>query len=55
MSISCYHILNNPKFYKQLCEELMTAFHDPTVQPTLPELEKPPYLTAIIQECKTSI
>lgn len=55
MSTLCFHVLSNPSIYSQLRQELMNAFPDPTMQSTLPELEKLPYLTAVIQECKTSI
>ena len=55
MTILCFHVLNNPSIYRQLCEELMSAFPDPNKQPTLPELEKLPYLTAVVQECKTPV
>ncbi|MCJ1466754.1 hypothetical protein MMC07_005374 [Pseudocyphellaria aurata] len=50
MTIACFHVLNNPAIYGRLCQELTNAFPDPTSQPTLPELEKLPYLTAVIQE-----
>lgn len=52
MSVACYHVLSNPKIYGQLCQELTNAFPDLATQPTLPELEKLPYLSAVIQECK---
>ena len=55
MAVSCFHVLNTPSIYKQLYEELMNAFPDPNMQPTLPELEKLPYLTAVVQECKTPV
>ncbi|MCJ1462496.1 hypothetical protein MMC07_001098 [Pseudocyphellaria aurata] len=50
LTIACFHILNNPSVYRQLSQELKKAFTDPIMQPTLPELEKLPYLTAVIQE-----
>lgn len=52
MCVACFHVLDNPSVYGQLYQELLTAFPDSTIQPTLPELEKLPYLTAVIQECK---
>lgn len=55
MSVACFHVLDNPSIYRQLCQELMKAFPDPTMQPTWLELEKLPYLTAVIQEGKTYI
>ncbi|MCJ1462720.1 hypothetical protein MMC07_001323 [Pseudocyphellaria aurata] len=50
MCIACYHVLSNPNVYQLLCRELKNAFPDPAMQPTLPELEKLPYLSAVIQE-----
>lgn len=55
LTIACFHILDNPDVYRQLCQELKKVFPDPIMQPALPELEKLPYLTAVIQECKTSV
>lgn len=55
MTIACFHVLNNPSIYQQLYQELVNAFPDPAMQPTLPELEKLPYLAAVIQECKIFI
>ncbi|MCJ1422276.1 hypothetical protein MMC29_000156 [Sticta canariensis] len=50
MSIACFHVLNSPSIYRRLCQELTNAFPDLTMQPTLPDLEKLPYLTAVLQE-----
>ncbi|MCJ1422484.1 hypothetical protein MMC29_000364, partial [Sticta canariensis] len=50
MSIACFHVLSNPSIYQRICQELISAFPDSTMQPTLPELETLPYLTAVIQE-----
>ena len=55
LTIACFHVLNSPSIYRQLCQELTNAFPDLTMQPSLPELEKLPYLTAVIQECKICI
>lgn len=52
MCVACFHVLDNPSVYGRLYQELLTAFPNSTMQPTLPELEKLPYLTAVIQECK---
>lgn len=54
LSVACFHVLSNPSIYKQLCQELTNSFPDLAMQPTLPELEKLPYLTAVIHECKIS-
>ncbi|MCJ1462746.1 hypothetical protein MMC07_001349 [Pseudocyphellaria aurata] len=50
MCIACFHTLSNPSIYQRLRQELTNAFPDPTMRPSLPELEKLPYLTAVIQE-----
>ena len=55
MSLACFHVLNSPSIYRRLCQELTNAFPDLNMQPTLPESERLPYLTAVIQECKISI
>lgn len=49
-----YGIISNPAIYKRLHDELVEAMPDPTDKPlTVPELEKLPYLNAIVQECKS--
>lgn len=55
LSLACFHVLSNPSIHQQLCQELTKAFPDPTMQSDLLGLEKLPYLTAVIQECKTFI
>lgn len=48
-----YGIISNPAIYQRLHAELVEAISDPTgAPPTLPELEKLPYLSAIVHECK---
>ena len=48
-----YGIISNPRIYKRLREELVEAMPDPNAEPlTVPELERLPYLNAIVQECK---
>ena len=48
-----YGIISNPAISKRLREELVEAIPDPTAAPlTVPEFERLPYLTAIVQECK---
>jgi cytochrome P450 len=54
LSLATYHVLANPSVCKKLREELIDAIPDLSApQPTLPELERLPYLNAIIQECNT--
>ncbi|KAL8646419.1 MAG: hypothetical protein Q9226_006866, partial [Calogaya cf. arnoldii] len=46
-----YGIISNPAIYKRLHAELVQAIPDPTGKPpSVPELEKLPYLNAIVQE-----
>ncbi|KAL8890819.1 MAG: hypothetical protein Q9215_002045 [Flavoplaca cf. flavocitrina] len=47
-----YGIISNPTIYKRLHAELVKAIPDPTGKPpSVPELERLPYLNAIVQEC----
>ncbi|KAF9260620.1 cytochrome P450 [Marasmius fiardii PR-910] len=48
--IGTYHILNNPKVYTTLREELDEAWSTSSIPPTYEALEKLPYLTAVIKE-----
>lgn len=50
---ACFHIISDREIYRRLHQELRDAFSDPYKLPTLPELEKLPYLTAVIQECES--
>ena len=50
LALACFHILENPEVLRILREELIDAFPDLQNPPTLSELERLPYLTAIIQE-----
>ena len=52
LSMATFYILDNPQIHKRLQEELRVHIPDSTNIPTLPELERLPYLTAIIRECK---
>ncbi|KAF3396638.1 Trichodiene oxygenase [Talaromyces pinophilus] len=45
-----YHISANPTIRQQLFNELKAAIPDPNNLPSLPELEKLPYLSAVIHE-----
>ena len=50
LSTTAYHILANPSVLAHLLAELMTAYPDPTVVMQWQDLEKLPYLTAVINE-----
>ncbi|KIV95977.1 hypothetical protein PV10_03563 [Exophiala mesophila] len=50
MTVAAYHILKNPSIYQSLVKELQAAFPDPSSQLEFVELEKLPYLTAVIKE-----
>ena len=50
LTVCTFHIVNQPRIYKRLHEELVAAFPDPSVVPPLLELEKLPYLKACILE-----
>ena len=52
LSQASFHIINNEKIFQRLRQELTEAFPDLSKPPTLLELEKLPYLSAIIQEGK---
>ena len=50
VAIAVFHLLTNVTMLQRLKEELIVAWPDVNTVPSLPELEKLPYLTAIIQE-----
>lgn len=50
LTIASFYILKDPKIYKRLVEELVNAIPDRDSTITWTELERLPYLTAIIQE-----
>ena len=52
LSVACFYILNEPEIYQQLHQELVDAWPDVAKAPTFTELERLPYLTAVIQECE---
>ena len=52
LQLAIFHVLNNPAVHKKLCDELLTNIPDPAYIPHEIELEKLPYLTAIITECE---
>ena len=50
LSVACFHILHDPEILRRLTTELREAsFSDPE-KPTWSQLEKLPYLTAVIEE-----
>lgn len=52
LSIASFWILQKPEIQERLVIELERAVPDPDNLPSLTELEKLPYLSAVIQECK---
>jgi Cytochrome P450 len=50
LSLASFHILDNPVIFRRLRQELEEVFPDPAKPPSLAELERLPYLTAVIQE-----
>jgi cytochrome P450 len=50
LSVGCFHIINNTDICARLRKELEIAIPDPAHFPPWTELEKLPYLTAIIEE-----
>ena len=51
LSLACFHLLSKRDLYQQLRRELESAFPDLANPPTLSELERLPYLSAVINEC----
>lgn len=53
LALSTFHVLANPHVLEHLRRELKDAIpHANGAMPSVPELEKLPYLHAIVQECK---
>jgi cytochrome P450 len=50
MACAVHHVLDDPEVYKRLREELVEAFPDESKDLGMLELEKLPYLTAVIKE-----
>ncbi|KAJ5650559.1 cytochrome P450 [Penicillium longicatenatum] len=50
LAITSFHILDNPKVLRRLKDELFSAFPEVTSIPSLDELERLPYLTAVLRE-----
>lgn len=55
ISLTCFYILSNSKILQHLKAELVAIWPDINNPPTLRELEKLPYLTALIQEGEGAI
>ncbi|KAN0069103.1 Cytochrome P450 [Elaphomyces granulatus] len=50
LEIGTFHLLQQPRIMQKLRKELLTVYPDPGDPPSLPVLEKLPYLTAVIYE-----
>jgi cytochrome P450 len=50
LSVGCFHIISNPEIKNRLRAELEAAAPDPLHMPPWTELEKLPYLNAVVQE-----
>lgn len=50
LKVATFHLLDNPDILKKLKAELQEAIPNPKTIPSLPELEKLPYMHTIIQE-----
>lgn len=50
LTVITFHILNDPTILAKLKEELIGALPDPQTRPAWSELEKLPYLSAVIKE-----
>ena len=50
LCVAIFYLLKSPKILTKLRFELETAIEDPETRLPLPQLEKLPYLTAVIQE-----
>ena len=50
LATTTYHVLSNTHIFEKLLAELERAFPDPSVSPRYVELEKLPYLSAVIIE-----
>ncbi|KAK0630987.1 cytochrome P450 [Bombardia bombarda] len=50
LTVGTAHIITNPTICKRLRQELVAAYPDPTAKMLFTDLEKLPYLTAVIKE-----
>ena len=53
LALTSFHILDNQKISMRLQQELQAAIVDPLQIPSVPDLERLPYLSAVIQEGKS--
>lgn len=50
LTVTTFHLLQNPKMMERLRKEIITVFPDPSNPPDLTKLEQLPYLSAVLQE-----
>jgi cytochrome P450 len=50
MTVATHHVITNPQIYEQVKRELHDRFPDPNAKLDFAELEKLPFLTAVIKE-----
>ena len=50
LTVIAFHLISQPPLLRRLKEELRAAHPNPSSKPTLPELEKLPFLTAVLKE-----
>ena len=50
MTVAAYHVITHPEMYEKLANELEAAFPDSSKRIDFVELEKLPYLSAVIRE-----
>lgn len=55
LTMTAFHIINNPHVYKRLHEELVEAIPDPKNMPSWPQLQALPWLSACIEEGTVSL
>jgi cytochrome P450 len=55
MCVALFHVLDKLEIEQRLDAELLQAWPDLDNPPKLAELERLPYLTAVIQECRSSL
>lgn len=54
LTMISFWVLKDRDIFEKLQQELITAIPDPSIMPALTELEKLPYLSAVINEVSTS-
>ena len=54
LTAAFFHILNDPSVLQQLKEELAQAIPNPSIMPSLPELQRLPFLNAVVEESKST-